>query len=125
LFVLDIERSDVGSMSTFASAIAYLFIFCVNPITIELVSPEGAAFVICHVIALTIQAVHPVGAGLTLRSGWDRWFAVGVPSAAACKFTMGIPKMGFTTLGAYGCLFGAVFVRMTPLPALPAKWGSD
>jgi hypothetical protein len=112
-------------MSTFASVRAYLFIFCVNPIMIESVSPEGAAFVIHHVIALAVGAVHPVGAGLTLRSRWDRWFAVGVSLAATCKFAMSVPKMGFAAPGAYWCLFGAVFVRVTPLPALPAKWGSN
>jgi hypothetical protein len=37
---------------------------------------------------------------------------------------VGILEMGFTALGAYRYLFGAVFVRMFPLPALPAKWGS-
>jgi hypothetical protein len=112
-------------MSTFASVRAYLFVFCVDPIMIELVSLEGAAFVICHMITLAIGAVHPVGASLTLRSRWDRWLAIGVSSAATCKLTMGVPEVGFTALGAYGCLFGAVFVRMTPLPALPAKWDSN
>jgi hypothetical protein len=111
-------------MSTFTSVRAYLFIFSIDPITIELIAPEWAAFVICHVIALTVRAVHPVRAGLALRDGWDRWLAIGVSSAASCKLMVGIPKVGFAASGAYGCLFGAVFIRVTPLPALPAKWSS-
>jgi hypothetical protein len=37
---------------------------------------------------------------------------------------MGVLEMGFATLWAYWCLFGAVFIRVAPLLALPAKWGS-
>jgi hypothetical protein len=112
-------------MSTFASVGAYLFIFSINPIAIESIAPEWAAFVICYVVALTVRAVHPVRAILALRGGGYRWLASGITSAAACKLMVGVLEMGFATLGAYRCLFGAVFVRMTPLPALPAKWGSN
>jgi hypothetical protein len=111
-------------MSTFASARAYLFIFSINPIAIELIAPEGAAFVFCHVITLTIRAMHPVGAVLALRGRWDRRLAIGVSSVASCKLTVGVFEMGFTALGAYRCLLKAVFIRVSPLPALPAKWGT-
>jgi hypothetical protein len=102
----------------------YLFIFSIDPIMIESIVPEGAAFVFCHVIALAIRAVHPVGAALALRGGWNRRLAIGVSSAASCKLMVGVLEMGLTTSGAYRCLIRAVFVRVTPLPALPAKWGS-
>jgi hypothetical protein len=101
---------------------AYLFIFCIDPIMIELIVPEGAAFVIYPMIALAVRAVHPVRAVLALRGGRNRWLASGITLAAACKLTMGILVMGFTTTRVCGCLFWAVFVGMSPLPALPAKW---
>jgi hypothetical protein len=88
---------------------------------IELIVPEGAVFVVCCMIALTVRAVHPVGAILALRGGRYRWLASRITSAAACKLMVGILEMRFTTPGAYRCLFRAVFVGMSLLPALPAK----
>jgi hypothetical protein len=102
----------------------YLFIFCIDPITIELIVPEWAALVIYRMIALTVRAVHPVKAVWALRGRRNRWLAIGITLAAACKLTVSILEMGFTTLGAYECLFGVVFIRVFPLPALPAKWDS-
>jgi tetrahydromethanopterin S-methyltransferase subunit F len=99
----------------------YLFIFSIDPISIESVVPEGVAFVIHPVITLTIWAVHPMRAILALRGGRNRWLASGVTSAAFCKLMVGILVMGFATPGACGCLFRAVFVGMSPLPAFPAK----
>jgi hypothetical protein len=103
----------------------YLFVFSINPITIEPIAPEGAVFVICPMIALTIRAVHPVRAGLALKGGWDRWLAIRVASAAACKLMMGVLVVEFTASGAYRYFLRAMFVGMSPLPvlpALPAKW---
>jgi hypothetical protein len=125
LFVLDIKRCGVRSMGTFASVRTYLLIFRVDPISIELVAPEWAAFIVCLVIALTVMAVAPVGTRLAYRSGWDRGFAGGVSSTAPCKFAMGVLVMGFTAPWAYWCPFGAVFIRMAPPPARPAKWGTN
>jgi hypothetical protein len=105
------------------SARAYLFVFSVNPITIKSIAPERAAFVIYCVITLTVRAMHPVGAVLALRGRRHRWLAGGVTLAASCKLMVGVLEMGFAALGAYRCFFGAVFVGMSPLPALPAKWG--
>jgi hypothetical protein len=102
----------------------YLLIFCIDPIAIESVVPEQAVFIVCLVIALTVRAVAPVRAHVAFRSRWDRGFAIGVTLATPCKFMMGILEMGFTTLWAYWCPLGAMFIRVTPLPALPAKWGS-
>jgi hypothetical protein len=100
----------------------YLFVFSNDPISIELVVPKGVVLIVHPVIALTIQAVHPMRAVLALRGGGDRWLAGGVILAASCKLTVGVLVMGFAALGACGCLFGVVFVGMFPLPALPAKW---
>jgi hypothetical protein len=111
-------------MSTFMSVRVYLFVFSIDPIAIESVAPEWASFVICLVIALTVRAVTPVRAGLALRGGWDRWLAIRVTLAVACKFVMGILKVEFAALGAYWCPLGTVFIGVAPLPALPAKWGS-
>jgi hypothetical protein len=102
----------------------YLFIFSIDPIAIESVVPEWASFIIYLVIVLTVRAVTPVGARMALRGGWDRWLAVGVTSAASCKFVMSVLKVGFAALWAYWCPLRAVFIRVAPLPALPAKWGS-
>jgi hypothetical protein len=110
LFVLDIKRCGVRLMGTFASAIMYLFIFHVDPILIESVVPERAAFIVCLVITLTVRAVAPVGTRLAFRSGWDRGFAGGVTLAAPCKFAMGVLVMGFAAPWAYWCLFGAMFI---------------
>jgi hypothetical protein len=112
-------------MGTLMSVMTYLFVFSIDPIMIELIAPEGAAFVICPVITLAIRAVHPVGAVLALRGRRNRWLAIGVTSAAACKLAMGILVMGFAILGAYRCLLGAVLIGMSPLPAFPAKWSPD
>jgi hypothetical protein len=111
-------------MSTFVSARVYLFIFSIDPIMIELIAPEQATFVICHMIALTVRAVHPVRAVLALRGGRYRWLAIGVTLAASCKLMVGVLEMGFTAPGTYRYLLRAVFIGMSPLPALPAKWGS-
>jgi hypothetical protein len=124
LFVLDIKGSDISLMGTSASARMYLLIFHIDPITIELVVPEQAALIVCLVIALTVGAVTPVGTSVALRGWWNRRFAVGVTSATSCKFMVGVLEMGFAALWAYWSPLGAVFIRVAPLPALPAKWGS-
>jgi hypothetical protein len=66
-----------------------------------------------------------VGAWMAFRSGWDRGFAVGVTSAAPCKFTVGVLVMGFAALWAHWCPFRAVLIGMAPPPTLPAKWGAN
>jgi hypothetical protein len=91
---------------------------------IELVAPEQAVFIVCLMITLTIRAVAPVGTRVAFRSGWDRGFAIGVILVALCKFAVGVLEVGLATLWAYWCPLGAMFIRVTPLPALPAKWGT-
>jgi hypothetical protein len=125
LFVLDIKGCDVRPMGTFVSARTYLLIFRIDPISIESVAPEWAAFVICLVITLAIRAVAPVGACVVFRSGWDRGFAIGVTSAAPCKFVVGVLEMGFATSWAHWCPFGAVLIGMALPPTLLAKWGTN
>jgi hypothetical protein len=38
---------------------------------------------------------------------------------------VGVLVVGFATLWAYWCPFGAVLIGMAPPPAFPAKWGTN
>jgi hypothetical protein len=125
LFVLDIKRCNIRPMGTFMFVRTYLLIFRIDPISIESVAPEWASLVVCLMITLAIRAVAPVGTYMAFRSRWDREFAVGVTSAAPCKFVVGILEMGFAAPWAHWCPFRAVFIRVAPPPALLAKWGTN